>query len=154
MISPRIADCGAFLRAEILHRKLGRKSLTSTLGDGKMIMTRKLGELTGGATMDKEKILAMSREENKNMDEREKLVNDQSGIVGLMCMTVMCIILFSYKAFVLGENAYDLLALYSSALMGTNLYQYKKLRKKIYLIGGLGWTFCTVGWLILTIRVG
>lgn len=34
--------------------------------------------------MDKEKILAMSREENKNMDEREKLVNDKSGIVGLM----------------------------------------------------------------------
>ena len=80
--------------------------------------------------MDKEKILAMSREENKNMDEREKLVNDESGIVGLMCMSVMCIILFSYKAFVLGENAYDLLALYSSALMGTNLYQYKKAQEK------------------------
>ena len=47
-----------------------------------MIMTRKLGELTGGATMDKEKILAMSREENKNMDEREKLVNDKSGLLG------------------------------------------------------------------------
>lgn len=89
--------------------------------------------------MDKEKILAMSREENKNMDEREKLVNDKSGIVGLMCMSVMCIILFSYKAFVLGENAYDLLALYASALMGTNFYQYKQLKKKSYLICGCVW---------------
>lgn len=104
--------------------------------------------------MDKEKILAMSREENKNMDEREKLVNDKSGIVGLMCMSVMCIILFSYKAFVLGENACDLLALYASALMGTNFYQYKQLKKKSYLIGGCVWTFCAVVWLILTIRVG
>ena len=71
----------------------------------------------------------MSREENKNMDEREKLVNDKSGIVGLMCMSVMFVILFVYKSFVLGENSYDLLALYTSAIVGSNFYQYKQLKK-------------------------
>lgn len=104
--------------------------------------------------MDKEQILAMSREENKSMDEREKLIYDKSGRMGLLSMTAMFIILFVYRSFVLGENSYDLLALYSSALVGTTFYQYKQLRKKQYLFGGCCWIFCSVVWLILTFWKG
>lgn len=104
--------------------------------------------------MDKEQILALSRKENKNMDEREKLVYDKATMSGFACMTVVFLVLLVVEVLMQGNSGYDLLALYSSALMGVNFYQYKHLKKRTYLFGSCCWTLCTVIWVILTFWKG
>ncbi len=104
--------------------------------------------------MDKEQILAMSREENKLIDEREQQVGDKAWRLGLLCMAVVFIVLFVYQTFVLGTNSYDLLALFSSALMGHSFYQYAKLRKRSFLFGGCCWMLCVILWMIMVFWKG
>lgn len=45
--------------------------------------------------MEKEKILELSRDENRDMDERESHIDDESAYIGLLCVLILS---FAYHA--------------------------------------------------------
>ena len=104
--------------------------------------------------MDREEILRRSREENSQMDEREKQISDKALKAGVACMSVVFIVLFFQQVFIVGGSGYDLLALYSSVLVGANYYRYVKLRERTSLFTALMWTLSCTIWLILTFWKG
>ena len=50
--------------------------------------------------MDREEILRRSREENRQMDEREKQISDKALKAGVACMSVVFIVLFFQQVFI------------------------------------------------------
>ena len=103
---------------------------------------------------DKEKILARSREENKGLDERERQLLAQANTVGLVGLLAVFLVLFLIELFVKGGKSYDLLAMLSGFLSVSSFCRYYYIRKKLLLLTGCLWLFCTVVWIALYIWKG
>ena len=86
--------------------------------------------------MDRERILAASRAENRRGDERARHIDYESFTVGAILMAAVFAVLY----FVRGEEAYDLLALFFTLYAGryATLAFYERRRRYILtaLLGG------------------
>ena len=102
----------------------------------------------------KETILAKSREENKGLDERERQLLTRANTVGLIGLLAVFLVLFLVQAFVKGGKSYDLLAMLSGFLSVSSFCRYYYIRKKLLLLTGCLWLFCTVVWIALYIWKG
>lgn len=87
--------------------------------------------------MEKDEILAKSREDWGVADEREKLLESSGAMVGLMVVFVGALVLSLAKTWVLHVPANDLLALAFLGMGSANLYQYAKTRSGRHLIGAV-----------------
>lgn len=94
--------------------------------------------------MDKEEILAKNK--RSGLDEREQRVYNRSFGLGAVTVCVLCCIFGIIKLFN-HEKFYEYGAIMTAYLCTTFIYQYKNLRKPVYLVFGI----CTgVGALLLT----
>lgn len=95
--------------------------------------------------MDKNEILAKNK--RAGLDEREQRVYNRSFGVGAVVVCVLCFVFGIFKFFK-HENFYEFGAIMTAYLCTTFIYQYKNLRKPIYLIAGI----CTgLGAILLTV---
>lgn len=100
--------------------------------------------------MNKEEILSKSRQENKQFDERERILSSQAMSYGVVGMAITFIILFFVQMPKEG-HIYNLLALYFSYLASANIFKYKLLKGKINLISALSFTFAAIVYLYIYI---
>lgn len=89
--------------------------------------------------MNKEEILEMSRQENLAGDERDRILSEKAKTFGVVGMAIMLLVLFCVKL-TRRESAYDLLALYFSFFAASDVFRYRLLKDKKYLLN----TFCDV----------
>ena len=101
-------------------------------------MQRKL--VIGGAYMNKDEILKMSREENKGrQDEREMMVYGIASKVGMSVGAIVCVLLVLASEFLFNVPEVGLAGWFVYFAMGgsSNVVLYKNLKKRQYLIWGL-----------------
>lgn len=84
--------------------------------------------------MDKKEILAKNKRDG--LDEREQRIYNTSFGLGAVAVGVLCLVFSVYKAFH-GEKFYELGAIITAYLCTTFLYQYKNLKKPLYLVAGI-----------------
>ncbi len=100
--------------------------------------------------MNKEEILAKSRQENKQLDERERTLSTQATAYGITGMSIVFIILF-FVQMSKEKQIYNLLALYFSFVASQNIFRYRLLKGTQNLISALAFTFATIVYLFLYI---
>ena len=98
--------------------------------------------------MNREEVLAKSRAENKDQDERDKLVSAQAANYSALGMTLV-FVLFSVIKISKGETCYDLLSIHFSYLTASQLFRYKLLGDKKELASALLWCCITAVWIVL-----
>ncbi len=87
--------------------------------------------------MDKKEILAQNKLKNRNeLDEREKRIYNSSFGLGAVAVGVLCLIFSVYKAFH-HEMFYEYVSIVTAYLCTAFLYQYKNIKKPVYLIFGI-----------------
>lgn len=87
--------------------------------------------------MDKKEILDQNKRQNRNtLDEREQRIYNASFGLGAVVVGVLCLIFSVYKA-IHHQMFYEFAAIITAYLCTTFLYQYKNLKKTIYLIAGI-----------------
>ena len=88
--------------------------------------------------MDKKEILEKNRKKNRNsLDEREQRVYNSSFGIGAVVVGILCLVFSVYKA-VRMYTFYEYVTIITAYLCTTFLYQYKNIRKPVYLIAGIG----------------
>lgn len=80
--------------------------------------------------MNKEEILAKSRNENKNVDEFEKEVLKQAGNAGCITAAIVTFILFILELFIKNHTNYGLWAILFSILSAQFIVKAIKLKRK------------------------
>lgn len=100
--------------------------------------------------MNKEEILEKSRKENRQTDERERILSSQAMNYGAVGMAIVFIILYFVQMSKEG-HAYNLLALYFSYLASGNIFKYRLLKSKVNLISALAFTLATIVYLFIYI---
>lgn len=96
-----------------------------------------MAQAAEGGAMKKEEILARSRENWGEADEREKLLATSGAMVGLMVVFAGAVALSLVKTWVLHVPANDLLALAFIGMGSANLYQYVHMRSSQHLTGAV-----------------
>lgn len=100
----------------------------------------------------KEDILSRSRNENKKGDEREKQIAKNASMVMMITLAVCVAVVYFTEAFVHETMRSDLLAVLWIMLTAGYVYQFVKLKKKIYIalivIYGLNAVLNTVMWIL------
>ena len=96
--------------------------------------------------MNKEEVLAKSREDNKNEDEREKQVRMRASIasfigMGVVGITLMVLEMFLLDTVILSRCIYLVII---GSLTTQNLYLALTLKKKGYLFAAAGFVFCLI----------
>ncbi len=87
--------------------------------------------------MDKKEILDKNKRQNRNtLDEREQRIYNASFGLGAVIVGVLCLVFSIYKAFH-HEMFYEFAAIITAYLCTTFLYQYRNLKKSIYLVAGI-----------------
>ena len=99
--------------------------------------------------MNKEEILAKSRQENQYQDERDKMISAQAGTYGAIGMAVLFVVLFLIRLLMKGGTAYDLLAMYFGYLAVTNIYKSTLLKGKTEIFAAVIYSIITLVWLVL-----
>ncbi len=89
--------------------------------------------------MNKEEILAKSRNDNKGGDEREKKMRLNSLVVGSIVAVVLCVILSCIEEFVFDRSSTLLWIIPSGMLFSIHLTQLIKLKQKIYILNAVVW---------------
>lgn len=97
--------------------------------------------------MNREEILEKSRQENKNGDERERVLSTKAQAYSMVGMAVMLIVLSCIK-FKKGESVYDLLALYFSSIASSEVFRYCLLKEKKYLYTAICYVLTSVLFMI------
>ena len=88
--------------------------------------------------MDKKEILEKNKKKNRNsLDEREQRVYSSSFGMGAVVVGILCLVFSVYRA-LHRETFYEFVTIITAYLCTTFLYQYKNIRKPIYLIAGIG----------------
>lgn len=104
--------------------------------------------------MDKNEILEMSRNENKNGDEREKNIVVKAGnlgkLVGIIVAIVFAIIEMALTK--VGAVSYASLAIVKASICATDWYNFAKTKEKRFLIAGILETITAGLWFVLAIR--
>ena len=103
--------------------------------------------------MNKEEILARSRQENQDGDERERTLSMKAKAAGAIGMAIMFVILVCVKM-ARGQNVYDLLALYFSFFAASDIFQYRLIKEKKYLGTAACYTFAAIVFMIIYIWWG
>ena len=90
--------------------------------------------------MDRERILAASRAENRRGDERARHIDYESFTVGAILMAAMFAVLYLARRVFRGEAAYDLLALFFTLYAGRYAtlayYEHRRRDLLVALLGG------------------
>ena len=87
--------------------------------------------------MDKKEILDKNKKQNRNnLDEREQRIYSTSFGLGAIVVGVLCLVFSIYKA-LHHQMFYEFASIITAYLCTTFLYQYKNIRKNIYLISGI-----------------
>lgn len=94
--------------------------------------------------MNKDEILAKSRNENKKQDEYYAEVNKLSLRVGMLAVVAVCIILMAVEYFVYGECNSGYVVIITVVNAALNLYKGIKLKDKAFIISGILWSVATV----------
>ncbi len=95
--------------------------------------------------MNKEEILAMSRQENKEKDLFELEVNKKASTVGIYVAAIICGLLFAAEIFICGTSNYGLWSIIAAINGGIYLYSGIKLKDKGKLTVGVMFALITVG---------
>lgn len=132
--------------------------MTSTLGNVILMMSTKLGkmfgqELTEGIIMNREEILAMSREENGGKDLEALETNVTAFKIGSILGIIVNAILFISEILICGTYNLGLWAILLATNAGSYLYNGIKLKRKILIIAGVIWAVLTVMILFSTIQI-
>lgn len=136
--------------------------LTSKLGCGILTLSRKLGNMFGQKfktysiykgvnIMNKEEILAMSRQENKEKDLYEMQVSESSANIGLITGAIICALLFALEIFICGTTNYGLWSIVTGFNAAMMIYKGIKLKKKSSILIGIMWATCTIAATAVTI---
>lgn len=88
--------------------------------------------------MDKNEILEKNKQKKRSsLDERERRVYNSSFGIGAVVVGILCLAFSVYRA-VHREFFYEFVVIITAYLCTTFLYQYKNIRRPLYLIAGLG----------------
>lgn len=88
--------------------------------------------------MDKKEILEKNKKKNrKSLDEREQRVYRSSFGFGAVVVGILCV-LFSVYRLIQQRAFYEYVTIITAYLCTTFLYQYKSIRKPVYLVAGIG----------------
>ena len=106
--------------------------------------------------MDKEEIMARSRQENRGGDERKRVFSEKADSYGVVGMGIMFLILIVVKLVKTREiwQIYDLLALWFSFFATSDAVQYRLLREKRKLYAAIGYTCAAAAFLAVYIWKG
>lgn len=94
--------------------------------------------------MNKEEILAKSRQENKNMDMYEMEVNGNTGTIGAIAGCLAAFILYFTQIFIGGGVNYSLWAVMSIMCSAVNIYKAVKLKSSRFTVKAVIWTFTAI----------
>ena len=127
--------------------------LTTKLGNAILKMPRKL--VKEDTAMKKEEILAKSREENRNEDEREKQLRKKSGLAMFIAMSLTGGILSLAEIIFLETEIllYGIQLMIFVSLGVQNWYFWATGKKKIHLVLGIFWVVLIVSSLCRVIQV-
>ena len=101
--------------------------------------------------MNKEKVLEMSRQENKEKDLFELEVNKKASTVGICVAAIICGLLFAAEIFICGTPNYGLWSIIAAINGGIYLYSGIKLKNKGKLTVGVIFALITAGAIAYTI---
>ncbi len=101
--------------------------------------------------MNKEEILAKSRQENKDKDLVELEASRKGGELGAVAAFILCEILFLAEIFICGTQNYGLWSIVTTAIAGAALYKGTKLKNRNQLIYGSIWALISVAAIITAI---
>lgn len=99
--------------------------------------------------MDKEEILARSRQENRNGDERDREIASRATLFGFVGMSAAYVVMLLLEVFLKGRTGYDLIVLFSVFLAATSVSRYKMSGGKIYRFAAACWILSAVVWFVL-----
>lgn len=80
--------------------------------------------------MDREEILAKSRNENQKMDERERDVIGQAGKIAAMVGAIVCMLIYGIDYTFAEKYSPSCFIIYGSIMVVANLVKYIKLKRK------------------------
>lgn len=101
--------------------------------------------------MDKNKILAKSRKENKYMDEREGNIDSESGLIGFTGITILIILYIIFKVSN-NQPTTDIISILTAHLTIISIYKYRCIpEKKLFLTSGIIYGLITIGLIIFYI---
>lgn len=94
--------------------------------------------------MEKEKILELSRVENRDADEREVHIDDESAFIGLLAVLVLSFMYMFFKIF--DNQPYtDMLSILTAGSAAMSIYKYTKIpSKKLFLVMGVIFAAATI----------
>lgn len=99
--------------------------------------------------MDKEEILARSRRENRNGDERDREMESRAALFGFVGMSAAYVVMLLLEVFLKGRTGYNLMVLFSVFLASSGLGRYKMSGSKVYLFTSVCWVLSAVVWFAL-----
>lgn len=99
--------------------------------------------------MDKEDILAHSREDNRLWDERDRRIADKASAWGAIGMGVVLAAVFLARLAVGHGNPYDLLAVGFGYLAAANAYKWGATKARTALLVAVLYAAVALGWLWL-----
>lgn len=102
--------------------------------------------------MNKEQILAMSRQENKGKDIEKLEADSKGGAIATIVSAIYAGIMFFVEIFLTeGRLNYSLWAVITVMNSAINIYMFIRLKKKAYLLCAAMWTVLSVGLTITAI---
>ena len=103
--------------------------------------------------MDKKEILQKNKEQNRSaLDEREQRVYNFSFGLGAVIVGILCLVFSVYNA-LNHRPFYEFVAIITSYLCTTFIYQFINLKKMSYLVAGIGTGLAAAGCLVLFFMV-
>ena len=102
--------------------------------------------------MNKEEILAKSREENKDKDLYAIEVMKKGSYIDILTAIITISILFVTEILVCGSTNYGLWAILTAINSSSNLYRGIKLKEKSKIIMGIIWAVATILLMIATFK--
>lgn len=102
--------------------------------------------------MNKEEILAKSRQENKEQDLFLLQINEKSWSIGSTCAWIYCIILFALSGFLTGALNYGFFSIIMVMKAGSYIYRAIKTKSKVLLCYGMIYILLTLFATVLWIR--
>ncbi len=101
--------------------------------------------------MNKEEILAMSRQENKDKDLYEMQVTESSANIGIITGAIICALLFAAEIFICGTTNYGLWSIVTGINAAMGIYRGIKLKSKSKIAIGMMWAACTIAAVVATV---
>ena len=124
--------------------------LTSKLGNDTM-MPRKLGK--EGVNMKKEEILALSKEENKNGDERDKQNMDKAYALGALVGLAWCCIIGMIEILVFDRSITTIMVIYTGMRFSIFVISYISTKKKKMLLPTIAYGVLSIAFFLFYIGV-